>query len=82
MSFWAGGFPLRVGYRQTDLPFLFLGNEVKERAISFGFTLVLAQALELPLAAIDFAFESGSRDSAGYAETFQRLTVTTRVGGQ
>jgi hypothetical protein len=82
ISFWAGGLPLRVGFRQSDLPFLFLGNKVRERAISFGLSIVMVEALELPLAAVDVAFESGSRDSGGFSETFQRLTVTTRVGGR
>ena len=82
MSFWAGGLPLRVGYRQSDLPFRFLGNKVRERAISVGLSIVMAEVLELPLAALDVAFESGSRDSGGFSETFRRLTVTTRVGGR
>lgn len=81
MSFWAGGFPLRLGFRQSDLPFRFLGEKVRERAISFGLTVVLAAASELPLAAVDVAFESGSRNAGAFQETFQRLTVTTRVGG-
>ncbi len=82
LSFWAGGLPLRLGFRQSDLPFRFLGNTVRERAISFGFTVVVAEALELPLAAVDVAIESGSRDAGAFRETFQRLTVTTRVGGR
>ena len=82
MSFWAGGFPLRLGFRQSDLPFRFLGSKVRERAISFGFSVVVAQALELPLAAVDVAIEAGSRDSGILRETFRRVTVTTRVGGR
>ena len=80
-SFWAGGFPVRLGFRQSDLPFRFLESKVRESAISFGFTVVMAQALDLPLAAVDAAIEVGSRTSGDFEENFRRLTVTTRVGG-
>ena len=80
-SFWAGGFPLRLGFRQSDLPFRFLGNKVRESAISFGFSVVMAQALDLPLAAVDVAIEVGNRNSGDFEESFRRLTVTTKVGG-
>ena len=80
-SFWAGGFPVRLGFRQSDLPFRFLGNKVRESAISFGFTVVMAQALGLPLGALDVAIEVGNRNSGDSEERFRRLTVSTRVGG-
>jgi hypothetical protein len=70
-----------LGYRQSDLPFRFLGNKVRESAISFGLTVVMAQALDLPLGAVDVAFEVGNRRSGDFEESFQRLTITTRVGG-
>ena len=54
---------------------------MRESAISFGFTVVMAQALDLPLAAVDAAIEVGSRTSGDFEESFRRLTVTTRVGG-
>ncbi len=82
MSFWAGGFPIRLGFRQSDLPFLFLDNKVTERAISGGFSVVMAQALDLPLAAVDVAFEAGNRKSGDFEETLRRLTVTARIGGR
>ena len=82
LSFWAGGLPLRVGFHQSELPFRFLENQVEESTISFGFSVVLAQALGLPLAAVDVAFETGNRDSGEFNERFRRLTVTTRVGGR
>ena len=34
------------------------------------------------LAAIDVAFEMGTRNAGSFEETFRRLTVTARVGGQ
>ena len=82
LNFWAGGLPLRLGYRQSDLPFRLLGKKVKERTISFGFSLVMAQALGLPLGSLDVAFETGNRKSGGYKETLRRLTMSLRVGGQ
>jgi hypothetical protein len=81
MNFWAGGLPLRLGFRRSDLPFRFLGDKVRESAISFGFSVVMAQALDLPLGAMDVAIEVGNRNSGGLEERFRRLTVTTRVGG-
>jgi hypothetical protein len=80
-SFWAGGFPLRAGFRRSELPFRFLNSAVTENTVSFGFGLVMAQALGLPLAALDTAVEVGSRDSGAFRESFRRLTVSVRVGG-
>ena len=82
LSFWAGGFPLRVGFYRSEMPFRFLGNEVKESTISFGFSVVMAQALGLPLAGVDMALEVGNRNSGNFAESFRRLTFTARVGGR
>ena len=80
-DFWAGGFPLRLGYRRSEQPFRFLDNRVTESTISAGFSLVMAQALGLPLAALDVALERGKRNSGGFEERFYRLTMTMRVGG-
>jgi hypothetical protein len=82
LSFWAGGLPLRLGYRRSELPFRYLGKKVRESAISFGLSVVMAEALDLPLGAMDLAFESGSRNSGNYEESLRRLTVTMRVGGR
>ncbi len=81
LSFWAGGLPLRVGFHRSDLPFRFLGKKVKESTISFGFSLIMAEALGLPIAALDVALEMGNRDSGEFKESFRRLTFSTRVGG-
>ncbi len=81
-NFWAGGFPLRAGFRRSQLPFRFLNNKVKENTVSFGFSVIMAQALGLPLAALDLAVEVGSRDAGSFKERFRRLTVSVRVGGQ
>jgi len=81
LNFWAGGLPIRLGFRQSDLPFRFLGSKVRERTVSFGFSIVMAQTLDLPLGAMDVAMEVGNRNSGDFRESFRRLTVTTRVGG-
>jgi hypothetical protein len=81
LSFWAGGLPLRVGFHRSDLPFRFLAEQVKESTISFGLSIIMAQTLGLPLAALDVAFEMGNRDSGEFKESFRRLTFSTRVGG-
>lgn len=82
LNFWAGSFPLRVGFHRSKLPFRFLDRKVRENTISFGFSIVMAQALGVPLAAVDVAIETGSRRSGGFEESFRRLTFTTRVGGR
>jgi len=81
INFWAGAFPVRFGYRRTVQPFRFLGERVKERTISFGFSVVMAQNLGIPLAAVDLAFELGKRRAGDFKESLRRLTVSTRVGG-
>ena len=81
INFWAGGLPIRLGFRQSKLPFRFLDERVKENTVSLGFSIVMAQALGLPLAALDVAAEAGSRRSGSYDESLRRLTMTLRVGG-
>ena len=81
-SVWAGDLPLRFGYRRSELPFLFRKEKVTENVISGGFSVVMAQALDIPLATFDAAFEWGSRSAEGLDESFRRLTLTVRVGGR
>jgi hypothetical protein len=71
-----------LGFRREEFPFRFLDEKVKESSIAAGFSVVMAQALGLPLAAIDVAFEMGTRNAGSFEEIFRRLTVTARVGGQ
>lgn len=80
--FWSGIFPLRLGFRKSTMPFKFKGQEVKERNVSLGFSVVLAEALELPIAAIDIAMEAGKHSASDFEENFNRLTVTLRAGGR
>jgi len=79
---WAGELPIRFGFRHTGLPFLFKGESPVENTLSGGFSLVMAQALGIPLAAFDAAVEVGSRTGGELEESFTRLTFTVRVGGR
>lgn len=75
-------FPLRVGYRRSELPFRFDGEVPVESVITAGIGLNLLEFEELPLAAVDVAFETGSREAGAFDESFRRATVSVRVGGQ
>ena len=81
-NFWAGRFPLRLGYRRASLPFRFRGSEVTESAVSFGFSITMAQVEGLPLAGLDMAAEYGGRSAGGFEESFRRLTFSVRIGGR
>jgi len=80
--FWSGILPLRIGFRKSTMPFQFKGQVVRERNMSLGFSVVLAEALELPLAAIDVAMEVGKHSASDFEENFNRLTVTLRAGSR
>ncbi|MEO2158716.1 MAG: hypothetical protein ABGX31_05190 [bacterium] len=80
--FWSGIFPLRLGFRKSTMPFQFKGQEVKERNVSLGFSVVLAEVFELPIAAIDVAVEAGKHSASDFEENFNRVTVTLRAGNR
>ncbi len=75
-------FPIRIGYRRSELPFAFQGSDATESAFSLGLGMNLLEAEELPLARLDFALESGERDAGLLVESFTRATVTLRVAGR
>ncbi len=81
-EFWAGDLPFRLGYRHTGMPFRFRGETATESTFSGGFSVVMAQALGIPLATFDAAVEVGSRTAGELDESFRRLTFTVRVGGR
>ncbi len=81
-NFWAGRFPLRLGYRRTTLPFRFRGSEVTESTVSLGFSVTMAQVEGLPLAGLDVAAEFGGRSAGGFDERFRRLSFSVRIGGR
>lgn len=75
-------FPLRVGYRRSEMPFRFDGSVPTESAFAAGIGLNLLELEELPLAAIDVSFETGNRSAGAFDESFRRATFTVRVAGQ
>lgn len=74
-------FPLRAGYRHTDLPFRFDGSDPTESTFSVGLGLNLLVSGEVPLAAVDMAWETGTREAGSFSESFGRGTFTVRVAG-
>ena len=74
-------FPVRLGYRHSDLPFRFDGADPVESAFALGLGMNLLQTEDLPLAVIDLAVELGSREAGALSEDFTRATVSVRVAG-
>lgn len=81
MTLLGRSLPLRVGYRRSDLPFRFDGDEPTESTFAAGLGLNLLQVEDLPLAVFDVAYERGDRSAGSLSEDFQRVTVTVRVAG-
>ena len=73
--------PLRFGFRQTGLPFVFEDESVKERIFSGGLGLVLNQTAGFVLAGVDLAIERGRRDGANLTENFWRATLSLQTSG-
>ena len=80
-SFWAGEFPLRLGFRRSDLPFALDADGALETIWSAGFGVIMAQSQGFPLATLDLAGELGNRDSGALEESFRRLSLTFRISG-
>lgn len=72
--------PVRLGYRSTELPFAFDGEEPTESVWSAGFGLGLAQG-EVSRAGVDVSVETGDRSAGSLSESFWRATVSVRVAG-
>jgi hypothetical protein len=81
-DFWAGAFPVRIGYRRTELPFLFDNSEALETVLSGGIRIIMAQVQDVPLTTLDLSWESGSRSAGPLKESFRRLSITFRVSGR
>lgn len=67
--------PLRLGYRQRQLPFLSSGRGIDESAVSGGVGLAFAR----DRTTLDFAYERGSRSTGAEKETFTTLFVGLTV---
>lgn len=73
--------PLRLGWRQADLPFRLEGEAARESGFSAGGGLVLAEVESIPVAGLDLAVERGERTAGALREEFWRTTLTIRVSG-
>lgn len=79
-SFFGKSAPLRVGFRETGLPFAF-DEGAKERIVSGGFGLELSSSGDVVLAGVDFAIERGHRFGGGVNEKFWRATLSLLASG-
>jgi hypothetical protein len=83
---WAGprmgsrNFPLRVGFKSTDLPFAFEGETPRETLFSGGIGLNLVPSGAGFIGVVDIALERGKREAGSLSETFSRASLTFRVG--
>lgn len=83
---WAGpvvgirNFPIRLGFRRSDLPFTYEGVTPSENVFSGGIGLNLIPPGVGLVGSIDLAAERGTREAGALSETFWRGTVTFRVG--
>lgn len=75
-------FPVRIGYRRSELPFSLGEGDAVESAFSAGLGITLAQTQEFPLARIEAAIERGTREDDAFSETFWRTSVTLRLSGR
>jgi hypothetical protein len=83
---WAGldwglrNFPIRIGYRRSDLPFTFQGTDPAETLFSGGIGMNLLPMESGFIAVADLGIERGTRDSGSLSESFWRMSLTLRVG--
>lgn len=73
---------LRLGYRDTPLPFTTEGvADPGESAFSAGLGMDLLTSGDILLARLDFALERGMREAGGFEERFWRLATSVRLSG-
>lgn len=75
LTFLGGRLPVRLGYRQADLPFSPSSETLTENAITGGFGWEFQQGL----AVMDLTVEAGTRGdlaAAGLEESFTRMTLS------
>ncbi len=73
--------PIRLGYRQQDLPFHFQGEPATESAFSGGLSVNLADTETMPVARIEYSLERGTRDAGIFSEEYWRSTLSIRLAG-
>ncbi len=73
--------PLRLGYRRTELPFVYSSGTPVESVFAAGVGLNLQESGEFTLAGVDVAVERGNRADDALSEDFWRASLTLRVSG-
>lgn len=84
ITFGNTGIPVRVGYRNAQLPFRFNGVTPTEWAATLGLGFQLARTSFGPLATIDASIDHGRRTATGtgLGESFWRFTVGMGIFGR
>jgi hypothetical protein len=83
---WAGltrgarRFPVRLGFRRSDLPFTIDGEGPTEQMFTGGFGMNLIPSQSGYTAVMDLGFERGTREAGSLSESFWRTSLTFRVG--
>jgi len=83
---WAGitrgarRFPVRLGFRRSDLPFTMEGEGPTEQVFTGGIGFNLIPSQSGYTAVMDLGFERGNREAGSVSESFWRTSVTFRVG--
>ena len=73
--------PVRLGFRNSTLPFALASEDATERIYSGGFGLALNQTGEFVLASVDLGVERGRRSAGALKENFWRATLSLRLVG-
>lgn len=73
--------PLRLGYRNTDLPFGFKGEAGSESSFAMGVGINAAEVQVVPVARIDLSLERVNREAGMLSEDLWRTTVSLRLSG-
>lgn len=73
--------PVRLGYRNRDLPFGFQGEAGSESSFSAGLGVNAAQTDVIPIARFDLSLERVSREAGALSEDLWRTTISLRLSG-
>lgn len=80
-TIWLRRFPVRVGFKRSELPFTFDGEQPTEAVWTAGIGLDLMPPQSGYIGTVDLGFERGDRDAGSLSESFWRASMTFRVGG-
>ncbi len=72
-------FPVRAGYRSSELPFSIDASTPTESGFAAGFGWNLLETETLVIASFDFSYETGTRMTDSVSESFSRYTFSFRA---